>query len=367
MAGANPKLIGRSIIAFALATTLSTIAGSAQAETPGTDVCMLEDGDLAVDDLPDGSSVIKCDAVGRVVTYDGTGVTVPEPGTTVSVHALSADGTTHGFTLEVAVDGTVSYDLADGAADASVAGSDVPDALSTPVRTPGDLSQESETVDADASDTSAGPEVPAVEAAGSPAACSDSAYKTDDLKEYGTYNWYLGDGGLPGGLSQTAAKWAFWDAIDNITESYDDCGLGDAVDAKSNYLGIGSFEADINTRGQCTARDGVSTWDAGDIKDTAVATTCTWSWPMLGVKNDLREADVRFNTHDFDFTNTVTSGCSGKYDIRSVGTHEAGHVFGMGHVGAGHGNLTMYTNSIMCSTKARTLGKGDVLGLRSVY
>ncbi|WP_370880927.1 hypothetical protein [Streptomyces africanus] len=39
----------------------------------------------------------------------------------------------------------------------------------------------------------------------------------------------------------------------------------------------------------------------------------------------------------------------------------------MGHVGSGHENLTMYTNSSTCNTKARTLGKGDVLALRSIY
>ncbi|MBT2401989.1 matrixin family metalloprotease [Streptomyces sp. ISL-100] len=94
---------------------------------------------------------------------------------------------------------------------------------------------------------------------------------------------------------------------------------------------------------------------------------CTWSWSSPGIKNDLREADVRFNTTDFDFTNNPTSSCRNKDDIRSVGTHEAGHVFGMGHVATGHSNLTMYTNSFTCSTKARTLGKGDVLGLRSIY
>ncbi|MFJ6297517.1 hypothetical protein ACIQJX_29700 [Streptomyces griseoviridis] len=53
--------------------------------------------------------------------------------------------------------------------------------------------------------------------------------------------------------------------------------------------------------------------------------------------------------------------------MRSVGTHEAGHVFGLGHVGSGHSNLTMYTNSFTCKTIARTLGKGDVLALRSIY
>ncbi|MFE7709606.1 hypothetical protein ACFU6I_28295 [Streptomyces sp. NPDC057486] len=31
-------------------------------------------------------------------------------------------------------------------------------------------------------------------------------------------------------------------------------------------------------------------------------------------------------TTDFDVTNSPTSSCSNTYDIRSVGTYEAGHV-----------------------------------------
>lgn len=81
----------------------------------------------------------------------------------------------------------------------------------------------------------------------------------------------------------------------------------------------------------------------------------------------LREADVRFNTYDHDFTDKPTSSCSNKFDIRSVGTHEAGHVFGLKDIAGAHDNLTMYESSIRCSTRARTLGKGDVLGLRSIY
>ncbi|MFH9428066.1 matrixin family metalloprotease [Streptomyces sp. NPDC017615] len=367
MAGRNPGLIGRAIIAFALAASLSAVADSAHAGTGGADVCELDEGELTVSDLPAGSSVIKCDAVGRVVTYDGTGVTVPEPGTAVSVDALITDSSTHGFTLEVASDGIVSYDLIDASADTSTTGSDVPDTLSNPAQTAGDLSQESDGTATDASDASADAEVADVDAASSTGACSDGAYTTADRKEYGTYNWYIGDGGMPGGLSRTDAKWAFYDAIDNITDSYNNCGYSDSVGAKTNFLSETSYEADVNTSSQCTDRDGLSTWDAGDLKSGVVATTCSWTWPMPGVKNDLREADVRFNTHDYDFTNKPTSSCSNKYDIRSVGTHEAGHVFGLGHVGSGHENLTMYTNSFVCSTKARTLGKGDVLGLRGIY
>ncbi|MFB6782006.1 matrixin family metalloprotease [Streptomyces sp. NPDC056352] len=324
------------------------------------------EGDLTVYDLSPTLNINSCDIVGRVVTYDSTGVSVPESGTAVSVDAITEDGTTHGFTLEVAADGKVSYDLTENNTDPTTAGSDRTDVLANPTITTPDQTQESQTSDADATDA-AGAEVADADAATSAGACSDGAYATADRKEYGTYEWYIGDGGMPGGLSQSDAKWAFWDAIDNITESYNNCGYTDQVGAASNYRGPTSFEADINSSSQCTSRDGVSTWDAGNLAGGHVAVTCSWTWPMLGVKNDLREADVRYNTTDFDFTNSPTSSCSNKYDIRSVGTHEAGHLFGMGHVGSGHENLTMYTNSFRCSTKARTLGKGDILGLRSIY
>ncbi|MET7290619.1 hypothetical protein ABZS79_00415 [Streptomyces griseoloalbus] len=66
-------------------------------------------------------------------------------------------------------------------------------------------------------------------------------------------------------------------------------------------------------------------------------------------------------------TDRVTSSCSNAYDVRCVGTHEAGHVFGLKDNYGSHSNPTMYGSSIECSTRARTLGKGDVLGLRSIH
>lgn len=368
MAGRNPGLIGRAITAFALAGSLSAVAGSANVAVAGPDVCELSEGELTIGELPAGSSVILCDAVGRVVTYDGTGLTVPEPNTAVSVDALAADGTSHGFTLEVTSSGVVSYDLTSASVDTSTAGSDVPDVLSNPVETTGDLSQESDSTDADASDASAEAEIADVDAAAAPGACSDGTYATKDQKEYGTYNWYIGDGGLPGGLSKNDALWSFYEALDNITESSNNCGYSDQVGAhKANFLAYTTREGDINSSNTCTGFDGLSTWDAGNLGNGTVAATCSRTWPTPGVKNDLREADVRFNTHDFDFTNKPAANCSNKYDIRSVGTHEAGHIFGLKDIYGAHNNLTMFGNSIECSTRARTLGKGDVLGLRSIY
>ncbi|MDR6976922.1 hypothetical protein J2X68_003615 [Streptomyces sp. 3330] len=324
MAGRRgPGPVGRAVAALLVAASLAVVRAG---EAPRPSGCALARGELTVDDLPAGASVLDCLAVGRVVTHDGAGVAVPEPGTTVSVDALTADGSAHGFTLTVAADGTVSY--AYEAAHAPAAARARADA---------------------------------------PAPCADGAYSTAGRKEYGTYEWFIGDGPLPGRLSHAEGRRAFENAIATITTSRNDCGYDDDVTAKARFLSVTGNEAGIDRAARCTRRDGLSVWDAGDIGGEAVATTCSWSRPVPDGPEELLEADVRFNTHDFPFTDRPTGGCTHAYDIRSVATHEAGHVFGLGHSGAGHENLTMYASSFACSTDARTLGKGDVLGLRSLY
>ncbi|MEV5842142.1 hypothetical protein AB0M32_09205 [Streptomyces sp. NPDC051985] len=61
---------------------------------------------------------------------------------------------------------------------------------------------------------------------------------------------------MPGGLSRTDAKWVFYDAIDNITDSYNNCGYSDTVGARANFLSETSYEADINDKSQCTSWTG---------------------------------------------------------------------------------------------------------------
>lgn len=214
-------------------------SGNPQVAAAG-DNCTLSEGTLSVSELPDGSSAIECDAIGRVVTYDGVGVTVPQPGMAVGIESLTTSGDNHGFTLEVALDGTVSYDLTEAGVDTSVAGVDVPDDLSDVRKTPDDVTEEAENADADPEDVPKEEDVPVEDvddvSASTASACNDGAYTTNDLKEYGTYNWYIGDGGMPGGLSRTNAKWAFYDAIDNITKGHNNCGYRDGIPAKSNFL-----------------------------------------------------------------------------------------------------------------------------------
>ncbi|MFD5265795.1 matrixin family metalloprotease [Streptomyces sp. NPDC058335] len=334
MAAAVRKVAAAAVTVVSLAV----LGGGTAPPRAGGGACTLAPGALTVDDLPAGSSVLDCAAVGRLVTHAGAGVTVPGPGMKVSVDALTEDGSLHGFTLAVAADGTVSYDdLTDTAAHAAAPAA--PDHARVSAAVPGRAR----------------------------AACADGAYATAGHKEYDTYEWFLGDGTLPGNLASGDARRVFEDAIGTITASRNDCGFGDTVTAKARFLSRTGNEADIDRDARCMARDGVSVWDAGDLSGGIVATTCSWSRAVSGGPDALREADVRFNTRDHTFTDHPSDTCSNTYDLRSVATHEAGHVFGLAHVGESHESQTMFTNSFACSTAARTLGRGDVLGLRALY
>jgi len=281
-------------------------------------------------------SLVAGRPAGQVVVYGGIGAVVPGRGEAVAVEALTTDGYARGVTVRVGWDGRVSYETEP--AEAEPAGAAEPAEAAEPG------------------------------ASAARAACVDTAYSTAGHKEYGTYLWHVGDGPMPSGLTRDAARKEFEEAIGTITGERNDCGLAGAGGPRARYLSATDREAGIDRGGRCSARDGVSVWDAGELPEDVVAVTCSWAVAMPdGGLNDLIEADVRFNTRRYRFTDAPGERCADAYDVRAVGTHEAGHVFGLGHVGAGHENLTMYTNSFACSARARTLGRGDVLGLRALY
>lgn len=329
-----------AVAASLLLLTQSQVAVAAASE--GASCPAVSDtAELTVAEVPEGTSATGCDLVGQVVRVDGVGVVIPRPGVGVAVSAVTVDGSAPELTVEVSESGVISYG-SEHAEDAST--TDEPPAGEQPPAT-------------DESSTEA--------AAAALGQCEDYSYDTKSYVEWGTYNWYVGDGGMPGALTKSEAATAFADAINNITGSYNTCGLDDEVGASASYKGTHTYESDVDSNGNCTDYDDVSTWDAGNLDTGTLAITCAWYWP---VTFDLFEADVRYNTNDYDFTNNVTSSCSDKYDLRGVGTHEAGHVFGLDHVeGSSHSNLTMYPKLGECTEKWRTLGYGDVRGLRSLY
>lgn len=147
--------------------------------------------------------------------------------------------------------------------------------------------------------------------------------------------------------------------------------MADQVSATGSYEGDTNRRADVNAAGDCAGffdDDNVNVVDFGDLPSGLVGKACWWYVSQPGY-NDLLNADIRLNRADHDWTVYPNApNCSGDYDIESVMTHERGHTYGLGHVSeAEHGRLTMSPKLTPCSDAPRTLGRGDVLGLRELY
>ena len=133
----------------------------------------------------------------------------------------------------------------------------------------------------------------------------------------------------------------------------DSCDLGDITTITPVYEGVTDVLAG--------AQDNVNTVDKGSMAsfgcEGSLACTQVWYTPTGAV-----EADIRFS----DRVKWSTSGKPGTYDYRSVATHEFGHFIGLSDLHDSP-NLTMYYATDAGSTGPRTLGRGDVLGLRALY
>lgn len=136
------------------------------------------------------------------------------------------------------------------------------------------------------------------------------------------------------------------------------CGIARALDVPG-AIAVGSYTYDANftSTGGCGTADNRDVVDFGLIADSGVlARTCTWS-TAGGAPYD---KDIRIDTSTRSWV--TTTGCSGtNYDLRSVVTHELGHMLALGHATEfGDNDLTMSPNSASCNSSARTLGAGDV-------
>ncbi|HEY1539022.1 MAG TPA: matrixin family metalloprotease [Solirubrobacteraceae bacterium] len=140
-----------------------------------------------------------------------------------------------------------------------------------------------------------------------------------------------------------------WDTTSN------GCGLNDITNLTSHYLG--STSAGIHT-----VPDGQSITDKGDLDNVGCAGALACTWLFTDANANATETDQRFND-DYTFSNV---GAAGAYDYESVATHESGHSIGLGHADSSNA-LTMYPSIAAGSTAARTLAKGDVMGLRARY
>ncbi len=304
----------------------------ASQQTASADSCSLPlTGDITMTDLPGGSNVTSCSAVGRTIVRGDIGITVPDVG-----HSASA---TLVYTEESGLPAKEWEISVDGA---------------------GIVSYWTE------SDESSDP----TPAAGTPA-CSDAAYTTPQQLWSGVdYNWQINNADKPVNFTVTQVDGWLETNSYNMTNSYNDCGLTNETSDSmhSSYHGTTTaltgiyIEAGVNKCYDVDRSWGVTGF--GYLVDPAAFMTCTF-----GVGHLLTKAETMINTHYNNWTNSPSApGCSAKLDIQSAAMKIAGKSFGMRFIkGAAHSNLTFWNYLPSCSGIERTLGKGDVYALRSVY
>lgn len=205
--------------------------------------------------------------------------------------------------------------------------------------------------------TNRGPASSAGAGGGAPAACSDPAHKElGGTWLNGSYSWAFHASSTPSYLAKADVRDVLKRSFTNITSARNDCGMPDNVSATHIYLGT------TGTRARCGRRDFQNVVGFNRLEFGVLAVTCYW------ISNShIVEADIQINSRERWALSM--SDCVYELMLEATITHEAGHVFGLDHVGEGkHGRLTMspFLNG-PCQLSEATLGRGDILGLEALY
>jgi hypothetical protein len=144
----------------------------------------------------------------------------------------------------------------------------------------------------------------------------------------------------------------------------DDCGLVGSPRTAGRYLGQTTMRPNINstqTSIACGRFNTSNTVGWGPLPGY-LGYTCYW-W---GSNGKMIAADMKLDPAE-PIVATLPVGCTYRFDLQSLATHEWGHAYGLNHPGPEHARLTMTARLTPCSYEARTLGLGDWRGMRRLY
>lgn len=201
--------------------------------------------------------------------------------------------------------------------------------------------------------------------------CSQSGYVTRSAYQQHTFTWVMNVDSVPSYLDRARAEWAIQQATATVAGAQTPCPIDDSDQATppvALYSGPTLRHANVTPEVECfpsSRSDGISVVSFGRLPEDVVAVTCTYRH-----HGDIWQSDVLLSDAPGAFTLDPGDGlCVDSYDLQAVMTHERGHSFGLGHVPESQGTDELTMSSFMgrCDTSARTLGVGDILGLRRIY
>lgn len=351
----SARWLGAILASATLSGLTALVPLSAAAEvTPACDDS--GGGLLSVTDVPEGSVVDgACDLVGVPVQLGPeAALPLPPPGYEVQIHLDLSSGGSETYSVETDGSGVIDYEHH----------SEEPDS----------------TEDGYASEamTAEGEPIAVVEEmAVSTDGCGSDDYGAFSKKVYRNLEFKIGDGAQPAGGSRADTASAFIFAREQWDNEVSPCFAEDRSTVPTfTYGGLTTVETDMFVEGNVTycrpksEIDTVSSVDTGAMSTNAVAAACTWTVDHAGDQS-IVQGDIRFNINDHDFTETPgADSCPGNpaYDVRSIMTHEFGHILGYTDLYADRNRYqTMNGATPTCTKFARTLGRGDVIGLRARY
>lgn len=152
----------------------------------------------------------------------------------------------------------------------------------------------------------------------------------------------------PSGLAAEGVQAAFQAALDTW-----DAATGAEIAGVVTLGGSGA---------QAGTLDGVHQFGWKPLSSGTIAVTITWFAPTIA--RPAVESDAAYNS-GYAWR---LDGSAGGYDLQHIATHETGHTYGLADLYASADScLTMYGYGSTGQTHARTLGDGDVAGLRVLY
>lgn len=335
MAGSTLRRAGTLLAAGVLTASLGTAEAATSHHDPAAarrsaavaDLCASR-GPIQAADLAAGIATADCSLEGRVVVSGNTAVVVPPAGHGVGADGVSAAGGVASPSLEVTNMGGVLRASTGGA-------------------------------------PSVERSAPAAEAARAVGACRDGHYR---LESGGhpwrtSLRWNYQSRSNPARFPRARALAQIKAGMTNMRTGHNDCGLKARLATPARYLGTSTAGPNIKVRGgrvSCGSfnRRNVVGW--GSLPDGLLGWTCYW-W---GGNNHMIGTDMRLSPSK-KVVLRYPSGCSQKYDLQSLATHEWGHAWGLDHVA--NRNLTMHHFLPPCATSFRTLGLGDFRGMRKLY